>query len=388
MDLGWEDSVAIGMVQRSTSEIRIIDYIEDSHKTLAEYTAMLRERPYHWGKVYLPWDGYAKKVDTGKSSEDVMRKLGWDVATREESVFLGVEEGIKTVRLTFPRIYIDKERCARLIECIKRYRRSVNRTTGAPGGPVHDEFCLPAGEKVLIEGGYKSVEDVVIGDVVVLPGGLSGKVTRAGVTRYTKELCEIEGVNGERLRLTPNHTVLTSDGPTIAAALRCGSIVFRHNEGKRSGLWGALKSFLMAGRIGLMDAITLATTSGRPHQGPYTEMCGSITTDLGSGKQDSPKKRFVLFAVKRIIHFLRKDQSSVTRIAKLRRYAVAEQPVYNITVEGHHCYIAGGFLVGNSHGSDMLRYLCLNVDNMHNHSSAQHDMYHRQVFEVEYEETY
>jgi phage terminase large subunit len=33
-DLGWNDAMAISMVQRSASEIRVIDYIEDSHRTV------------------------------------------------------------------------------------------------------------------------------------------------------------------------------------------------------------------------------------------------------------------------------------------------------------------------------------------------------------------
>ena len=140
LDLGWEDSVAIGMFQKSASEIRLIDYIEDSHKTLAEYSAMIKERKYNWGRVILPHDGHSKSVDTGMSSADVMYKLGWDVVSRIDTGMLSVEEGIKATRLMFPRLYIDKVNCERLVECLKRYRRNVNRTTGAPGSPVHDEF--------------------------------------------------------------------------------------------------------------------------------------------------------------------------------------------------------------------------------------------------------
>ena len=37
-DLGWNDAMTIIMVQRSASELRIIDYIEDSHKKLSDYS--------------------------------------------------------------------------------------------------------------------------------------------------------------------------------------------------------------------------------------------------------------------------------------------------------------------------------------------------------------
>jgi phage terminase large subunit len=34
---------------------------------------------------------------------------------------------------------MDKEKTARLQECLKRYRRAINATTGQPTGPLHDE---------------------------------------------------------------------------------------------------------------------------------------------------------------------------------------------------------------------------------------------------------
>jgi phage terminase large subunit len=40
----------------------------------------------------------------------------------------------------FPRVYFNKTRAERLVECLKRYRRHVSNATGEPGKPVHDEF--------------------------------------------------------------------------------------------------------------------------------------------------------------------------------------------------------------------------------------------------------
>ena len=36
--------------------------------------------------------------------------------------------------------FIDKNKSARLIECLKRYKRSINRATQEPGSPVHDQY--------------------------------------------------------------------------------------------------------------------------------------------------------------------------------------------------------------------------------------------------------
>lgn len=140
IDLGWEDSMAIGMVQKGISDIRFIDYLEDSHRTLAEYSTELKARGYNWGRVFLPHDGFSKDPKFGKSSEDVMKALGWDVVPRTEIVELSVEEGIKQARIVFPRVWFDREKAGDLVECLKRYRRHVNRVTEAPGAPMHDQW--------------------------------------------------------------------------------------------------------------------------------------------------------------------------------------------------------------------------------------------------------
>jgi phage terminase large subunit len=140
LDLGWADSMSIGMIQKHASALRVIDYIEDSHKTLSDYSDVLRSRPYRWGSVWLPHDGFSKDLKTGLSSAEIMRQLGWHVQPREAIAELSVEEGIKATRLLFPRLYIDKTKCSRLVECLKRYRRHINRTTDTATVPLHDEY--------------------------------------------------------------------------------------------------------------------------------------------------------------------------------------------------------------------------------------------------------
>jgi phage terminase large subunit len=139
-DLGWNDAMAISLVQRIRSEIRVIEYIEDSHKTLDVYSAELKERKYNWGKVFLPHDGYSGDMKTGKSSAEILWKLGWDVPPREAIVELGVEEGIKATRQAFGQVYFDKRKTERLVECLKRYRRAIVQKTQEAGAPLHDAY--------------------------------------------------------------------------------------------------------------------------------------------------------------------------------------------------------------------------------------------------------
>lgn len=139
-DLGWNDAMAISLVQKVRSEIRIIEYIEDSHKTLDHYSAELKKKNYNWGKVFLPHDGYSRDFKSGKSSYDILKAHGWEVPAREEINEMSVEEGIRAVRLIFRQIYFDKDKTDKLIQCCKRYRRSINQQTQEAGAPFHDEW--------------------------------------------------------------------------------------------------------------------------------------------------------------------------------------------------------------------------------------------------------
>jgi phage terminase large subunit len=136
-DLGWNDSMSIIMVQRSASELRVVDYIEDSHKKLSDYVEMLKAKPYNWGQDWLPHDGFSKDYKTGKSAEEMLKAMGRSVSRTPN---MDIEGGIKAAREVFERIWFDKEKTVRLVECLKRYRRNIGQKTGEAGAPLHDEF--------------------------------------------------------------------------------------------------------------------------------------------------------------------------------------------------------------------------------------------------------
>lgn len=142
-DLGWNDSMSIILVQRSASEIRVIDYIEDSHRTLSDYAQDLKAKGLNWGNQYLPHDGYTKDFKTGKSAQEILAAMGLSVPgdTQNPGIpRMDIESGIKAAREVFPRIYFDKDKTGRLVECLKRYRRHINQQTREPGQPLHDAY--------------------------------------------------------------------------------------------------------------------------------------------------------------------------------------------------------------------------------------------------------
>lgn len=147
-DLGWNDAMIVLMVQKPVpSAVNVINYIEDSFRTYAEYVSQMNKLGYVWGTDWLPHDGDHKDPKLGKSAKQVLQGLG------RKSVKIiprgDVEVGIKAARMMFPRIYIDdtERECetgflgsARLVECLKKYRRAIPTTTNEPAGPVHDQY--------------------------------------------------------------------------------------------------------------------------------------------------------------------------------------------------------------------------------------------------------
>jgi phage terminase large subunit len=136
MDLGWNDSMSVILCQKGISDLRVIGYIEDDHRTLDSYSAQLKNLPYNWGTMFLPHDGQSKDFKHGISAEEIMKKLGWDIRIVPKA---DIESGIKLARMNFHRIYFDKS-AQRLVECLKNYRRSINSATNEPGAPLHDEY--------------------------------------------------------------------------------------------------------------------------------------------------------------------------------------------------------------------------------------------------------
>lgn len=136
-DLGWNDSMTILFVQKGPADIRIIDYIEDSHRTLDWYVTKIEKMPFRWGADYIPHDGRTKNFQTGKSTEELLRQMGRNPFVLAVT---GIEEGIKMARMIFPKCYFDETSTRRLVECLKRYSRRIHEKTGEPMGPLHDEY--------------------------------------------------------------------------------------------------------------------------------------------------------------------------------------------------------------------------------------------------------
>lgn len=134
VDLGFNDFMALLLVQRLGSEIRVIRYIEDRQRFIPSYHQELKDLGLNYGTLYLPHDGRAKHV-TGDSAQSQFEKLGWKVEIVDD---VGIEQGIRKAREVFPRIIMDRTNASELVNRLGRYRRRVN-SEGQGSTPIHDD---------------------------------------------------------------------------------------------------------------------------------------------------------------------------------------------------------------------------------------------------------
>lgn len=136
-DLGIGDSTALVFAQVVGREWRIVDFYEASGVGLDHYVGVLRSKPYTYGAQILPHDAAAKELGTGKSRVEVLESLGLrDVKVLKQE---RVEDGINAVRMTLPKCWFDKTKCAQLLEALRQYRTEYDeRKKVFKPTPLHD----------------------------------------------------------------------------------------------------------------------------------------------------------------------------------------------------------------------------------------------------------
>lgn len=119
-DLGVSDSTTIWFTQTIGSEIRIIDYYENSGQALQHYIQVVKEKPYLYNKHNGPHDLRVRELGTGKSRLETAYTLGlsFDVVAN-----IPVQDGINAVRSIFNKCWFDKTKCKKGLMAIRNYKR-------------------------------------------------------------------------------------------------------------------------------------------------------------------------------------------------------------------------------------------------------------------------
>jgi phage terminase large subunit len=137
-DLGVGDSTVIWFVQRHSREhaYRVVDYLEDSSMPLDFYAKKLKEKGYYYDQHFLPHDGAARELQTGKSRQEFLRSLGVHTQITPKHA---VDDGIQAVRMILPMCYFDQKRTERGRECLINYRRKWDEKNKVfSSAPLHD----------------------------------------------------------------------------------------------------------------------------------------------------------------------------------------------------------------------------------------------------------
>jgi phage terminase large subunit len=136
-DLGWADNTSIWFAQAVGFEYRVIDFLQDSQKTVAHYVSELQARGYVYGVDYLPHDAQAKSLaGAGRSIEQLMRAAGRTVRIVPR---MSVADGINAARTIFGNCWFDEAKCSDGLQALRHYRYEVDEITGQfSRNPLHD----------------------------------------------------------------------------------------------------------------------------------------------------------------------------------------------------------------------------------------------------------
>lgn len=135
-DLGIGDSTAIWFFQVAPDGLRVVDFYENHGQGLSHYVAELRARPYKYGDDFVPHDARARELGTGRTRVETLQ----DLKRRPRVVAAHtVMDGINAARVSFPRIWIDGEKCKAGVEALRQYHAEYDEKTKTyKNNPRHD----------------------------------------------------------------------------------------------------------------------------------------------------------------------------------------------------------------------------------------------------------
>lgn len=136
-DLGKGANMAVWFFQVAFNEIRVIDHELGAHSDgIPQLVDLLEGKGYRYGNDYVPHDAKITEAGTGRTRLEVMHKL------RRKAVLVAghhVDDGIAAAKLTIPRCWFDRHKCADGIEALRQYRADFDEKTKAfKNQPKHD----------------------------------------------------------------------------------------------------------------------------------------------------------------------------------------------------------------------------------------------------------
>lgn len=141
-DLGMNDTTAIWFMQYVAGESRFIHAYENSGESLEHYAQYLQKKNWVYGVHHLPHDAANRSLQTGISSEQLMRQLlpghRFIIVPRIEAVITGINQ---TRMALSSNIYIDEVSCADGIAALDSYQKKYNSSADVYTDiPLHNRY--------------------------------------------------------------------------------------------------------------------------------------------------------------------------------------------------------------------------------------------------------
>ncbi|HAR38823.1 MAG TPA: hypothetical protein DCS09_09785, partial [Porphyromonadaceae bacterium] len=136
-DFGISDHMTIWLHQRVAMQDRIIGYMSGTDSDVTYYWAELRNN-YQciWGSHFLPHDASARRIGTStdpasppRTLEQILQAAGMHgikIVPRVENKATAIQE----VKLFLPKVWIDKQKCEKGIDCLKNFKREWDDKNG------------------------------------------------------------------------------------------------------------------------------------------------------------------------------------------------------------------------------------------------------------------
>lgn len=151
-DIGVDDYTAIWFFQENGEKVRAIDYFEASGEGAEEIVRQAlpelvppderdmgkRERPYRYGKHFLPHDVKVREWGAGARSRlQTLQTLG--VKPINVGVATNPGDRVNAVRRLLPFCHFNKATTSLGVRRLRNYRRRFNQSMEVYSGPLHDD---------------------------------------------------------------------------------------------------------------------------------------------------------------------------------------------------------------------------------------------------------
>jgi phage terminase large subunit len=146
IDWGWAHPMAVLFIQydKDTDNVYVIDEIHGSHIKLEELLTRIRFKKYPITRWFCDIAGNQEREQTGISNVQWFERQGIELEFRQSSVLYG----ISLVRRYIKRfdgtrhLYVNSEKCPKLIETIKNYRYNEKNGEIVNENPVKEDDDL------------------------------------------------------------------------------------------------------------------------------------------------------------------------------------------------------------------------------------------------------